>query len=171
MGAQYCGSLKGVVMKILRFSCTGPCGVQPGCHKNCSEVHLLHFGVGAIPEPGTPLPSPLRERLLAIMHKHMCPNIDISTCQVWVGTDRDVACVERVFDALVASDMTHDITTQWIQSVLMDPEHVPDVVSEALKATKSAEVLEAFDRLVEHCIELRRRPVGELHSLSDPVPA
>lgn len=99
----------------------------------------------------------------------VCSRIDPTNCQVWAGAstglDTYLEITHEFADRGVIPEA--DVST-WLQSLVQDPECVPDVLRRAMEAAGNTE---ALDRLVAHCVALRRKPVGELHSLNDAVPA
>lgn len=170
MGAQYCLSLKGVLMRVLAMHCTGPCGVQPGSRSHCVKLGAIEYGAPALPDPETSLSAEVIAVLCGLVSKYMCPHIDASKCQLWVGEMRTVfVWAELITDELVAEEVADvETVTGWIQAVLDDPQHVPDAFTRAMTAIHNTE---ALDRLVAACIEARRTPVYRLHRLSEGVSA
>ncbi len=156
-------------MKVFRIACTGPCGdCPPGSQKHCSEMVLVPWSDVRLPEPGAPLAPKAQEALLTL-GRAVCDRIDPTNCQVWVGAstglDTYLEITHEFADRGVIPEA--DVST-WLRSLVQDPECVPDVLKRAMVA---ADNTEALDRLVAHCIALRHKPVGELHSLNDAVPA
>ena len=92
-----------------------------------------------------------------------------NNCQVWAGSCSSLnAYLEVVYDHADRELIPEAEITNWLRSLVQDPECVPDVLRQAMEA---ADNIEALDRLVARCIELRHRPVGQLHSLNETVPA
>lgn len=121
-----------------------------------------------LPKDGETLTPKVRETLLA-HGRTACDQMNPNNCQVWAGSCSSLnAYLEVVYDEVDRSVIPEADVLAWLRSLLLDPECVPDLLRHAMETAGN---LEALDRLVARCIELRRRPVGELHSLSDPVPA
>ncbi len=156
-------------MKVFRIACTGPCGdCPPGSQKHCSEMVLVPWSDVRLSEPGAPLAPKAQEGLLTL-GRAVCGRMDPNNCLVWAGSSTGLnAYLEIVLEEADRSVIPEVDVTTWLQSVLRDPECVPDVLRRAMEAAGDTE---ALDRLVAHCVALRRKPVGELHSLNDAVPA
>ncbi len=156
-------------MKVFRIACTGPCGDRPpGSQKNCSEMVLVPWTDVRLPKDGETLTPKVREALLA-HGRTACDRMNSSDCQLWAASSTGLnAYLEVVYDEVDRAVIPEADVLAWLRSLLLDPECVPDLLRHAMETAGN---IEALDRLVEHCIELRRRPVGDLHSLNDPVPA
>lgn len=156
-------------MKVFRIACTGPCGeCPPGSQKHCSITIPVPYSNVRLPKHGESLTPKDREALLT-HGRTTCDRMNLCDCQVWVGSSTELdACFKFVYNHANRDEMLDVEVFTWLRSLLQDPECVPDRLRNAMRDAGNTE---ALDRLVEHCIELRHRPVNELHSLTEPVPA
>lgn len=132
-------------MDIVHLRCTSQaCSGKSPCAKHCRATLVLNSRGGPIvpPPADEDISAELKTRMVRFL-PHLCNKARTETCEleVAVATPEFRSHVEYFYEALLDTVLAFDARI-WVKNILRYTDDVPEVVRQALRATKNDSILD-----------------------------